>query len=186
VIGCDKACARHIVPTTRISQERCNVLAANAWEETFVLCFFRKCCDCFSSPQWVTHELVARGLTKSFDRLARKSSYLIAIRLMPLGTRPSTIFSAHFGCNEMVFFSGVSWLLLCTSKEVTRSLASESSWLQKTKRKAKKPLHRLRELNCEPAQHCTAPAQRGQAFNAPDAFALCVAMASINGGLRQS
>jgi hypothetical protein len=54
-------------------------------------------------------------------RLARKPSHLIAIRLMPTPFRPSTLFFTDFGCNEIVFFSGVSLVtFFAPAKKVTR------------------------------------------------------------------
>src|ERR1700689_3895428 len=63
-----------------------------------------------------------------FARLVRKLSCLIAICLMPIAFWPSAIFLTDFGCNEIAFFSGVSWVtFFAPAKKVTRSpQASES------------------------------------------------------------
>jgi hypothetical protein len=83
-------------------------------------------CDGVSPPQWVAHDIAVTE-SPSFDRLARKPSYLISIHLMPTRKRPSTIFLTDFGCNEIVFFSGVSLVtFFAPAKKVTRPLASES------------------------------------------------------------
>src|ERR1700722_20085822 len=82
---------------------------------------FRNRCARLSRPALVMERMLAR--------LVRKPSHLIAIRLMPSCSRPSTIFLTDFGCNEIVFFSGVSWVtFFAPAKKVTRSpKASESS-----------------------------------------------------------